>query len=138
MIDHFPSRIIGYFEENGSGRYFTLTEAFTFVDGDETIVVPAGFRTDFNSVPRLAWAYFSPWDHLEAGVVHDWLYKTPGNRNRTSCDAVHRRILHLKGVRWSKRQVVWASIRAGGWVPWNRYRQAETTTSSMPSPGDHN
>lgn len=94
------------------------------------MVVPTGFETDFNSVPRGLWNILPPWEYPEAGVVHDYLYKFPevftGDSTRTlnrgECDDIHRRILDLTGASFFKRQAMWAGIRAGGWKPWGRYR----------------
>lgn len=120
-VRHFPNPLEGRFEDNR--RKFTISTDFIFQDGDVRIVVPAGFTTDWNSVPELLWAYFSPWDYPEAGLVHDWLYRSPNGRSRAQCDDVHRRILHLLGCRWSKRQVIWLGIRAGGGFQWSKYRE---------------
>jgi hypothetical protein len=124
---HFPAgELCGRFALKGNGRRFTLTQPFSFVDGDLRIDVPPGFVTDFNSVPRLLWTWFPPWECPEAGVVHDYGYNAnPGNRDRGEWDALHRRIMEIKGERKSRRLAVWLGIRAGGWAPWGDYRRAE-------------
>jgi len=38
------------------------------------IVVSEGFKTDLASVPRMLWAFISPWDIARAAVIHDFLY----------------------------------------------------------------
>ena len=38
------------------------------------IIVSEGFKTDLASVPRMLWAFISPWDIARAAVVHDFLY----------------------------------------------------------------
>lgn len=127
----FPLPLNGQFSDDG--RRFTLDLPFVYVDAEKDIRVeiPAGFETDFNSVPRVLWGYFPPWQYLEAGLVHDWLYKAPDAfksaslkppLTRQQCDDIHRRILDLKGCRWSKRQTAYAALRMGGWKPWNEYR----------------
>lgn len=118
-------------------RKFKLLETFKYVDPDLDIevTVPAGFVTDFNSVPRLFWAYFAPLDCPEAGLVHDWLYDHPSAYRRmftpspptsplskAECDNIHRRILHLKGFRWSKRQLLWGILRTAGIHAWRKHR----------------
>lgn len=41
------------------------------------ITVPAGFVTDFASIPRLFWRILPPWgSYNRAAVVHDFLYHT--------------------------------------------------------------
>lgn len=137
----FPNPLEGRFAENR--RKFTLTRDFIYDDPkkDIRVVVPEGFTTDWNSVPQPLWAYFSPWDYPEAGLVHDWLYASPKGfaspslkppLDRAACDDIHRRILELVGCRWTKRQAIWLALRAFGGVAWNRHR-AEDTTSSGPA-----
>lgn len=130
----FPAAIQGKFSDDG--RKFTLEQDFLYRDEEKDVfvTVPEGFETDFNSVPGPFWAYFAPWEYLEAGLVHDWLYRHPEGfesdslrppLSRQQVDAIHRRILHLKGCRWSKRQAVYLALRAGGWKPWGRYRELD-------------
>ena len=124
---HFPfGGIRGEFDLSGNGRVLTLTAPFRFVDGESVIDVPEFFTSDFNSVPRPAWVWFPPWEAPEAGIVHDLLYRKPQGRSRAECDAIHRRIMELKGERLTKRYAVWLAIRAGGWKPWNRYRAEQS------------
>lgn len=126
LADAFPlGGIRGEFDLSGNGRYLTLTHDFAYADGAVLITVPAGFQTDFNSVPRAAWIWFPPWECPEAALVHDWLYQHPGGRSRGEVDGIHRTIMAIKGERRSKRVAVWLAIRAGGWVPWNRYREKD-------------
>lgn len=123
---HFPlGGIRGEFDLSSNGRTLTLTAPFAFVDSDRRIDVPSGCVTDFNSVPRPLWIWFPPWECPEAALVHDWLYRHPGTLDRGQVDAIHRRVMHIKGERKSKRIAVWLGIRAGGWVPWGEYRRAE-------------
>lgn len=129
---NFPNPIDGKFCPKG--RQFVLDTDFIYQDEEVRVIVPAGFVTDFNSVPEPLWAYFAPWEHPEAGTVHDWLYRNPGGRSRQQVDAVHRRILELKGMRPSKRQAIYLALRLGGWKPWNKYRALDMVLSD---PSNH-
>jgi hypothetical protein len=121
---NFPlGGINGVFDLKANGRKLTLSSAFAYRDGDVVVTVPSGFTTDFNSVPRPLWFWFPPWECPEAALVHDWLYRRPNGRSRETVDAIHRRIMELKGERKSKRVAAWLGIRAGGWKPWNEYRR---------------
>lgn len=142
---YFPGRLEGYFEDDD--RHFTLTADFVYDDAEKDIrvVVPKGFTTDFNSTPQPIWWYFAPWQYPEAGVVHDWLYGSPKGfshpsgkaveaLDRGQCDDIHRRILHLKGMRWAKRQAVHTGLSAFSWKAWGEHRAKDApTTSSAPS-----
>lgn len=107
------------------GRRFTLSRTFRVVlpEYGYDFLVPKYFVTDFNSVPRVLWTWFPPWECAEAGVTHDWLYKHPGTLSRRDVDAVHRRIMIATGERSSKAWAAWAGIRLGGWKPWGEYRE---------------
>ena len=122
---HFPLPLSGQFEDNG--RRLILTTPLIYLDQEKNlyIEVPAGFKTDFNSVPRGLWNVFPPWQYPEAGVVHDWLYKAPGSFSRGDCDDIHRRILDILGCSWIKRQGAWLVLRSAGWKPWNSYRSKD-------------
>lgn len=137
IAPHFPfGGIRGEFDLTGNGRVLTLTAPFRFVDGDQVIDVPEAFTTDFNSVPRLLWIWFPPWEAPEAGLVHDYLYRHPGKRSRRACDAIHRRVMELKGERKSKRVAVWLGIRAGGFKPWDEYRAEDAAQKEEQRVGD--
>jgi hypothetical protein len=111
-------------EIHDNGRLATLTAPFVFIEWADQldpiikIEVPAGFETDFNSVPRGLWNFFPPWEYPEAGVVHDYLYRLPGPHSRSEADRVHRRILEILGCPWWKRWGAWTALRSFGWVPW--------------------
>lgn len=123
MNIHFPLPLRMELKENG--RRALLLAPFVFRDWKDAlnpgfeIEVPAGFQTDFNSVPRGLWNFFPPWEYPEAGVVHDYLYVTPGSITRREADAVHRRILELKGCSRWKRWAAWLGIRTFGRGYWN-------------------
>jgi hypothetical protein len=116
----FPLPLVGEFQD--AGRHFRLVADFAYIDQKDRIVIPAGFTTDFNSIPRPLWVWFPPWQYPEAGVVHDFLYRYPGPRSRKECDEIHRTILHKLGCRKSKRVAAYLGLRAGGWHPWGAYR----------------
>jgi hypothetical protein len=129
----------GKFHEDDP-RKITLLEPFLYVDEEKDIwiAIPEGYVSDGNSVPKAFQGYFGRWEIPEAGVVHDWLYDHPeaykrlstdapqGPLDKAACDDIHRRILHLKGVRWSKRQVLWSILRSAGFHAWGQHRQRDT------------
>ena len=82
-----------------------------------TVIVPAGFATDFASVPRLPVAYILFGDVVHApAVVHDYLYASKEIR-RDLADAVFEEAMQACGVSWWKRKFMWAAVRIfGGFV----------------------
>ena len=94
------------------------------------IVVPAGFVTDLDSVPRLPFAYMLTKNaSREAAVVHDYLYETGkiGKReiSRADADRVFLDAMVDEDVAWWQRRMVWLGVRVGGWRPWRRYRRGQ-------------
>jgi len=76
------------------------------------VTVPAGFETDYASVPRLAWPLFpprGPWS--KAAVIHDYLCSNDVC-SRPLADAIFREIMRELGVpRW-RRAVMYVAVRA--------------------------
>jgi hypothetical protein len=94
--------------------YYTLT--------GEHIQVPAGFQTDFASIPRALWALYppaGPW--AGAAVIHDYLY-VEGKRTRGECDGIFREAMEALGVPWLRRQIMWLAVRSAGGSSWTKHR----------------
>lgn len=84
------------------------------------IVVPAGFITDFASVPRLPFAYMLTGGKANAAaVVHDWLYSTQ-TVDRATADAVFREAIGAAGHSGFTAWLMWLGVRLGGWVAWDK------------------
>jgi hypothetical protein len=87
-----------------------------------TIEVPAGFVTDFASVPWGLWNLEPPLgDSCKAAVIHDRLYATrglDGRYTRADADGIFREALADLGVPAWKRLLLWAAVRAGGAHGW--------------------
>ena len=91
---------------------------------DRQITVPAKYVTDLASVPRLLWNIVPPIGKYDcAAVIHDWLYQK-GTVTRDQADAVLLEGMRVYGIKKSLRAVIYAGVRVGGWVPWNKYRKA--------------
>lgn len=90
------------------------------------VTVPAGFDTDFASVPRVPVVFWLTGDTAkEAAVVHDWLYRTQ-KVTRKMADQVLAEAATC-GIppepHW-RRLLLYAGVRAFGWWSWwtNRRR----------------
>lgn len=91
---------------------------YSAILGDK-IRVPAGFHTDFASVPRVPVVFTLVGDSSsEAAVVHDWLY-TVKIVPRATADAVLREASKATGVPAWRRWMIWAGVRAFGQGPWD-------------------
>ena len=91
--------------------------------GNDSITVPAGFITDFASVPRLFWRLFPPWGKYgKAAVLHDYLYHKQ-RRSRREADAIFLEAMGVLGVPWLSREMMYAAVRAFGWAAWRSNRR---------------
>lgn len=93
-------------EKNGRGVW-RLLAPLAYKD----IIVPAGFITDFASVPRLPFAYWLCGDHAHsAATVHDFLYckdATP-NVTRKCADDVFLAIMEAANeALWRRKTMYW-------------------------------
>jgi hypothetical protein len=107
----------------GSRRIATVAQPFGFVTRISrrerlAVITPAGYVTDFASIPKAVQFLISPFGkHAEAAVIHDWLYTLgrKGDRHgRWVADVAFAKALKLLEVHWLKRQVMYWAVRLGG------------------------
>jgi hypothetical protein len=86
----------------------------------ETFDVPAGFETDFASVPRVFWWLVPRYGrYTKASVLHDHLCRraAEGTFARSDADGIFRRSMREEQVPLLRRWLMWAAVRwGGGWV----------------------
>ena len=106
------------------GRSVRLINNFKVTLGvGRMITVPAGFETDFASVPRLFWRLIPPWGRYSAAaVVHDYLYAT-ASVTRYEADRIFLDLMKRLGVPLWKRRLMYRAVRLGGWASWKRFRR---------------
>lgn len=109
------------------GRNYELIDPFTYRHALGEIDVPAGFVTDFASIPRALWVVLPPTGgYGKAAVVHDAIYRTPSLPfTRGQADGIFRDAMADLGVGWFTRQTMWLGVRAGGG---HSYRTRTTRT----------
>lgn len=80
----------------------------------KTITVPAGFITDFASVPRLPLAYWLMGGvATKAAVIHDFLYRL-GDVSRKDADKVFAEAMEATGIPAWRRGPMWLGVRIFG------------------------
>ena len=83
------------------------------------IIGPAGFVTDFASVPRIPLVFMATGDTArQAAVVHDYLYSI--RHPRKVADGVFLDAMKVSGVAWIKAHLMYRAVRLFGW----RYYQS--------------
>ena len=116
-----------------------LLASFTYDVGAEgsgdTILVPAGFETDFASIPRLLWIIEPPLgDAGKAAVLHDRLYET-GERSRLAADRIFLEAMAVLEVPWWKRSLMFRAVRLFGRGGYKERREEAAPPSAAP-PGN--
>jgi hypothetical protein len=91
-----------------------LVENLVYEGNKDTFMIPAGFITDFASVPRLLWSFFPPTGlYTKAAVLHDFLYIVQ-LISRKDADGIFKRVMKEAGVGRIKRYLMWKAVRIGG------------------------
>ena len=122
-----PAPIITYIEEENLWR---LEEAYTYSHAGHQITVPAGYKFDLASVPRLFWFLIAPFElSIAAPLVHDFLYDHTGNPpegsiippkvySRRETDRIFREIMEKEEVAGWRRFCAYWAVRLFGWLAW--------------------
>lgn len=114
-------------------QLYELTQSFAFTSAElgDIIAVPAGFVSDFGSVPWWALSVVDDDDPhlLFASIIHDWLYVQRGvlryldgtvrrRLTRAEADAVLAEAMRVSGAPAWKVAVVHRAVRVGGSKHW--------------------
>ena len=106
------------------GRKWKLFRSFAYHIGSKysgnKITVPAGFITDFASVPWILWTFLPSWGKYgKAAVVHDYLYQTH-NQTRFMADAIFYEAMVVGGTAKWKAKMMYYGVRLFGWLAWKQ------------------
>ena len=122
-------------EHCSDGRRLLLRPFVVKIDAGYLITVPAGFVTDFSSIPSgVGWVM--DWSKVDvAGVVHDWLY-ADGSLDRRKADRIWKDIA-LRGQHSANGLQAWlgrGALLLFGWRAWNRHRRHDSPVSPDEAP----
>lgn len=93
---------------------------FRIAGSDHPIVVPAGFVTDFASIPRAFWSGMSPHgQYSRAAVLHDYLYWSQ-SCTRAQADKLFLQMMKQSGVSRANQLTIYGAARAAGEGGWQR------------------
>lgn len=101
------------------GKNFEVVHAFNYhtdVFPLFVVSVPAGFVTDFASIPKAFHNILPPTGKYgKAAVIHDYLYRTPGIATKDEADQVFLEAMTALGVGWMTRNIMYQGVhRFGG------------------------
>jgi hypothetical protein len=115
-----------------------LVQAFGYRDEQAKlqIVVPAGFLTDFASIPGWARAIVSPFGrHAKAAVLHDWLYAIGEPGRKDVADHVFDHAMRELEVETWAREVMFGAVQVGGGHGYERAAADWSTSFADPVTG---
>lgn len=108
------------------GRSWRVTKAFDYLIemGERCLIrpitVPAGFETDFASIPRVFWTILPPTGKYgKAAVIHDYLYVIGGDLppdkfTKADADRIFYDAMGVLGVSSFVRWVMWRAVSKFG------------------------
>ena len=75
-MHEIPVIRVEYLQHDQKGDRWKLLEHMPFNTPLGPVIVPAGFVTDFASVPKIVWSFIPPMGpYAAAAVLHDWWYE---------------------------------------------------------------
>lgn len=100
-----------------SAKLWELTQPLGYRGKDDNWIVPAGFMTDFASVPAVVtWLIPTFGQYTLAAILHDWFCSVEvrtGGISARDADGVFRRIMRELGVPPVRRWLIWTGVRWG-------------------------
>lgn len=100
--------------EQAGVRSWVLRAPVVYRGHSDTFTVPAGFRTDFASVPRVfVWLLPSYGQYTRPAVLHDYLVRGQVT-SRVDADGLFRRSMRELHVSFLRRWLMWAAVRVVG------------------------
>ena len=118
---NFPRPLRGEFVGKGQWK---LTDLFEYKNMPDWVIIPAGFKSDGASIPKIAWSLIgSPWGkYAKSAVIHDYLYRTQ-TTTRKEADKIFLDGMKILGVSWWRRGTMFNCVRLAGFIPWRNRRR---------------
>lgn len=106
------------------GRRWRLHRSFTYHVGSKynknIISVPAGFVTDFASIPWIFWTFLPYWGKYgKAAVIHDYLYQTHKVSRHMADLIFYEAMVVGKTPKW-KARIMYLAVRCWGRLVWKK------------------
>ena len=106
---------------------WVVRKEFTYEVGSlgsgDKIIVPAGFVTDFASVPRLFWSILPRiGKHASASIIHDYLYFSHERTKKEADDIFYEGMIVLGVGKW-KASIMKDAVRIFGRGPYEKSKR---------------
>lgn len=112
-------------ETTNNNRLFELLEPLPIEINDTPYVIPIGFVSDGQSVPRCLWILLDApicGVTLIPSIKHDWLYKMQIT-TRKQADQIYLQDLINSGWKRWKCRLTYVGLRWFGWKAWNKHKR---------------
>ncbi|GAA5059172.1 hypothetical protein GCM10023318_39400 [Nocardia callitridis] len=97
--------------EEIDAQFWRVVEPLEYHGETESFEIPAGFRTDFASVPRpFVWLVPTYGVYTKAAILHDYL-RSSKVVSEADGDGLFRRCLRECGVSMPQRWMMWTAVR---------------------------
>ena len=120
------------------GENWFLVEDLRYEVGDtgKTVIVPAGFVTDFASIPRPFWSILPTWGKYgPPAVVHDFLYWDQ-RCTRDQADRILLVAMEESDPNFIRRFLIHRAVSWGGWLAWDENEDIREAGKTREIPGD--
>jgi hypothetical protein len=109
-----------YTDKQKPWRFELLQDVRVQLSNGCWLIIPAGYITDFASVPRIFRGIVQPGgNHNLATLIHDWLYDTQlGTRKQADEEMLHW--LMKAGCSKAKAYTMYLAVRIGGRSWWKK------------------
>ena len=108
FLDHLDVRAMD------DGKNWIVLHEFRYATkAGEVITVPAGFITDFASIPKFFRRIAQPatGKHRRAAVIHDWIYRTASVLiSRKNADLIFSEIMEVDGTPSWKNTMLYQAV----------------------------
>jgi len=99
-----------------------LTRTFMYFSHKAVIVVPFGFKTDLDSLPRIPMVYaWLKGRSVRAVVIHDYLYKT--QQGKAHADITFLHAMKDEGLPKRHRVPIYLGVACCGWFAYRSHRK---------------
>ena len=113
--------------EDGSKWKVQQPFVYTFINNENrfvNILIPAGWETDYGSIPKVFQNIIEPIGHYSpCYVVHDFMYASEYYSTHSECDGVLLNHLEERGASWIRRNIVYSAVRSFGGLVWTKHEE---------------
>lgn len=102
--------------------HYQTCNPFLFRINGEIFEIPADFKTDLASIPKMLWPIMAP-SHsslIRAAVIHDWLYLKTCFFSRYETDLIFYHVLKSEGISTIRASLMYYGVRVFGWNYYNK------------------